>query len=131
MEIAVDRDAAATRCSILVVDDAAPARAALGEWLRAIGYVVFEAADADQALTLLNSRLDIAVMITDVQMPGSMDGIALAQWVHKTRPSLRVLVLSGVDTGARLAGDDIAFFCKPPAQEQLLAALPSTEQRAA
>lgn len=59
-------------------------------------------------------------------MPGSMDGIALARWVRKTRPTLRVLVLSGLDVAAQLAGEDIGCFCKPLVSAALLAALPRT-----
>jgi CheY-like chemotaxis protein len=113
-------------CSILIVDDAIGTRAPLGEMLRQRGYRVFEAADADQALALLNSRQEIHALITDVQMPGSMDGIALARWVRKTRPMLRVLVVSGLDVAAQLAGEGIACFRKPLTSEALLAALPCT-----
>jgi CheY-like chemotaxis protein len=116
--------AARTVCSILIVDDAITARAPLGELLRMRGYLVFEAADADQALTLLNSRLDIDALVTDVQMPGSMDGIALARWVRRARPTLRVLVLSGLDVASQLSGEGIACFRKPLAPDALLAALP-------
>jgi len=122
-------------CALLIVDDVIEARASLGELLRLRGYTVFEAADADQALTVLNSRLDVSAVITDVQMPGSMDGIALARWLRKTRPSLRVLVLSGYDLvvsereiAAQLAGEGIACFRKPAVSEALLAALPYAAQ---
>jgi CheY-like chemotaxis protein len=111
-------------CAILIVDDTIATRAPLGALLRTCGYRVFEAADADEALALLNSRLEIEVLVTDVQMPGSMDGLALARWVRKTRPRLRVVVLSGLDLGAQLAGEGVACFSKPLPSAALLAALP-------
>jgi len=131
MDVPASSQDACAGCALLIVDDAIEARASLGELLRLRGYTVFEAADADQALTVLNSRLDIGAIITDVQMPGSMDGIALARWVRKTRPLLRVLVLSGYDlltfqreVASQLAGEGIACFRKPAVSEALLAALP-------
>jgi CheY-like chemotaxis protein len=111
--------------AILIVDDAVATRAPLGALLRTRGYQVFEAANADEALALLNSRLEIQVVVTDVQMPGSsMDGVALARWLRKTRPGLRVLVLSGLDVRAQLAKDGVACFSKPLPSAALLAALP-------
>ena len=123
MEVAAIQ-ATRNACAILIVDDAIDTRAAVGEFLRTCGYRVFEAADADEALALLNSPLAIEVLLTDVQMPGSMNGIALARWVRITRPRLRVLVLSGQDVSAQLAGEDVPFFSKPLQSAALLAALP-------
>ena len=123
MEVAATNPESA-RCAILIVEDAIATRAALGELLRMAGYVVCEAADADQARVLLESRMEIDVLITDVEMPGSMDGIGLARWVRRNRPALRVLVLSGLDVASQLAGEGIACFKKPLQSTLLLAALP-------
>jgi two-component system, response regulator PdtaR len=81
--------------ALLLVDGQIRTRAALAEVLRASACQVFEAATADEALALLNSRLEIDAVVVQAQVSGSMDGLALADWVRKTRPALRVLVASG------------------------------------
>jgi len=80
--------------SILFVAGSIETRAPLAEFLRTNGYQVFESATADEALELLNSRLEIDALVADDQVTGSMGGLALADWVRKTRPSMRVLVIA-------------------------------------
>ena len=59
------------------------------------GYTPIEALDADEAVAILESRSDIALMCTDIQMPGSMDGLGLAHAVHARWPSIKIIVVSG------------------------------------
>jgi len=59
------------------------------------GYTPVEASDADEAVAILESRSDIALMCTDIQMPGSMDGMGLAHAVHVRWPSIKIIVVSG------------------------------------
>ena len=59
------------------------------------GYTPLEAIDADEAVAILESRSDIALMCTDIQMPGSMDGLRLAHAVHERWPSIKIIVVSG------------------------------------
>jgi CheY-like chemotaxis protein len=54
-----------------------------------------EAVDADEAVAILESRSDIALMFTDIQMPGSMDGLQLAHTVHKRWPPIKIILVSG------------------------------------
>jgi DNA-binding NtrC family response regulator len=65
----------------------------IAEYLRACGYKVIEAASADEAILVLK-RPDIGVEIvfSDVEMPGSMDGFGLSQWVRANRPGLDVIL---------------------------------------
>ena len=75
------------------------------------GYMPVEAVDADRAVAMLESRSDIALMVTDVQMPGSMDGLELARAVHERWPSIKIIVVSGqqpIDLPA-----ESCFFGKP------------------
>jgi two-component system, response regulator PdtaR len=58
------------------------------------GFKVYEAANADEAVALLEERADIRVLFTDVDMPGSMDGVALAHYARSNRP-MRIIVASG------------------------------------
>jgi CheY-like chemotaxis protein len=59
------------------------------------GFVALEAADADEAVVLLEARSDICLVFTDINMPGSMDGLKLAQAVRDRWPSVKILVVSG------------------------------------
>ena len=59
------------------------------------GYTPVEALDADEAVAILEARSDIALVCTDIQMPGSMDGLRLAHAVHKRWPSIKIIVVSG------------------------------------
>ena len=88
--------------------------------LQDAGFEVLDAHDAESALTLVSQRPDIAIMITDVQMPGLMDGLLLARVVRTLRPLMRIVVTSG---GLRLHADelpcDAAFLPKPYAVDGL------------
>jgi CheY-like chemotaxis protein len=61
--------------------------------------------DADEAVAILESRSDIALMFTDIQMAGSMDGLKLAHTVHKRWPKTKIILVSGQ---LKLAGIDIS-----------------------
>ena len=80
-------------------------RTSVAEYLRACGYRVLEAKDADEATQILRNDDDIDIVFTDVQMPGSLDGFGLAQWVRRERPRIRVIITSGVARTSQDAGD--------------------------
>jgi CheY-like chemotaxis protein len=89
---------------ILLVDDEVLIRMPVAEYLRECGYTVIEAADADEALTVLKAAdRSIDLVFTDVTMPGSMDGFSLARWVRENRPGVAVLITSGAAGAARQA----------------------------
>lgn len=95
----------APRC-ILVVDDEVLIRFAIADYLRDCGYHVLEAANAAEALELLESQLDLVDLVfSDVQMPGAMDGFGLARWVRANRPWLPVILTSGNARTAELSED--------------------------
>ncbi len=92
--------------TILVVEDKVLERAAISEYLRHCGYHVIEAASADEALVLLNeAKLSIDLVFSVVEMPGSMDGFALAHWVRANRPEMDVILASNIVKAAEKAGD--------------------------
>jgi CheY-like chemotaxis protein len=80
---------------ILVVEDEYFLRMNAVEMIEAAGYVVLEASNADEAIEILENRDDIRVMFTDIQMPGSMDGLKLAQAVRGRWPPIEILATSG------------------------------------
>ena len=78
------------------------------------GFTSVEAVDADQAVAILESRSDIALLFTDIQMPGSMDGIKLAHAVHERWPPIKIILVSGQLKLATIAiPADSRFFGKP------------------
>ena len=90
--------------SILVVEDEVLVRMMLADQLREAGYRVVEASDADEALELLqHDALDVKVVISDVQMPGSMDGIELARVIRSKYPFSKILLVSGHHRSPRRA----------------------------
>lgn len=108
---------------ILVVDDTVEARVSLAGLLRVFGFVVYEAADADQALILLNASLRVDCVITDVEMAGSMNGLGLLHCLRKSTPQLPVVLVTGLDLRAQDLGDGVVCFRKPYRPEQLLSHL--------
>ena len=88
------------------------------------GFTAVEAVNAEQALSILESRSDISLLFSDIQMPGSMDGLKLAHAVHNRWPSIKIILVSGqvrvsdADTPA-----DSRFFGKPLEAKQMIAEL--------
>jgi CheY-like chemotaxis protein len=92
--------------TILVVEDEVLIRLVIAEYLRDCGYRVFEAADADEALLVLRqSERPIDVVFTDIEMPGSMDGFGLAQWVRANRRDVDVILAGSVNRAVQAASD--------------------------
>jgi|HubBroStandDraft_2_1064218.scaffolds.fasta_scaffold388985_2 CheY-like chemotaxis protein len=80
---------------VLIVEDEVLIRMLLSDVLRQAGYQVVEAANADEALAVLTSSPDPDILVTDVRMPGKVDGFALAAFVRRTKPDLKVIITSG------------------------------------
>jgi CheY-like chemotaxis protein len=80
---------------VLVVEDESLVRACALDMVAAAGFEAISAADADEAIQLLESRNDIRAVFTDIQMPGSMDGLRLAEVVRSRWPPVALIVTSG------------------------------------
>ncbi len=80
---------------VLVVEDEAIIRMILAEELEDAGFAVVEADGADAAVAAFAGRSDIGVVVTDVRMPGSMDGIGLARWMRQHAPTVPIIITSG------------------------------------
>jgi CheY-like chemotaxis protein len=80
---------------VLVVEDEALIRMHATDMIRDLGFEVIEAANADQAISLLESISEISVVFTDIQMPGSMDGLRLVAVIRDRWPPVALLVTSG------------------------------------
>lgn len=83
---------------VLVVEDEALIRMSLADAMEDAGFTVVEANGADAAVREFANRQDIDIVITDVQMPGSMDGIGLCEWLHTNQPGVPFIICSGRDT---------------------------------
>jgi two-component sensor histidine kinase/CheY-like chemotaxis protein len=81
--------------NVLVVEDEMLLRMRAVDIVEDAGFVPVEAVSADEAMTILESRSDIAVLFTDIQMPGSMDGLKLAHAVHNRWPDIKIILVSG------------------------------------
>lgn len=86
---------AAAKTVVLVVEDETLIRMNTVEFIEDAGFDVLQAANADAAIELLENRRDIAVMFTDIDMPGSMNGIKLAQAVRGRWPPIKIVATSG------------------------------------
>jgi CheY-like chemotaxis protein len=101
------------QASILIVEDDVLVRAMAADELREQGYSVVEAASADEALSVLHSNVGVDLLMTDVRMPGSLDGAALARTVRAEYPAMKVVIASGDRPDAELADRFDGFFAKP------------------
>lgn len=80
---------------ILVVEDDPLVLLSATDILEEAGYTVLQASDADEAITLLESHPEIRIVFTDIEMPGSMDGIRLAACVRDRWPPVEIIITSG------------------------------------
>ena len=84
-----------SRPVVLIVEDEFLLRMDAAQVIGAAGFEVIEAANADQAIAFLEARPDISVVFTDIQMPGSMDGLKLARAVRGRWPPIKIIATSG------------------------------------
>lgn len=99
---------------VLLVEDEPIVRMFAMEGLEAEGFEVEAVGDAAQALKCLEGREDIKVLFTDVNMPGAMDGLGLAQLVRKRWPMIDIIVTSGKQRPAQGELPDGAWFVPKP-----------------
>ena len=110
--------------NVLVVEDEMVLRMRAVDIVEDAGFVPVEAVNADEAIAILESRSDIAVLFTDIQMPGSMDGLKLAHAVHNRWPHIKIILVSGqVKPSDAERPTDSRFFGKPLGVEQMIAEL--------
>jgi CheY-like chemotaxis protein len=98
---------------VLVVEDEVLIRGAIAEYLRISGCTVVEAANAAEAIAVLAAGVMIDVVFSDIHLPGTMNGLSLARWVHRHHPGIAVVLTSGNADGARATEVAEFFFSKP------------------
>jgi two-component sensor histidine kinase len=107
--------------TVLVVEDEMMLRMRAVDIVEDAGFTSVEAVNADDALAILESRSDIELLFTDIQMPGSMDGLKLAYAVHERWPLIKIILVSGqlkLTDGDKPA--DSRFFGKPLDVKQMI-----------
>jgi two-component system, response regulator PdtaR len=103
------------RMVVLVVEDQTLVRMFMADFLDEAGFKVFEAVNADEALTVLQARPDVQAVVTDIEMPaGSMNGLELARVVQDRWPGIGVVISSGREwPGPDDLSEKVAFVSKP------------------
>jgi two-component sensor histidine kinase/CheY-like chemotaxis protein len=110
--------------NVLIVEDEMILRMRAVDIVEDAGFHPVEAVNADEALAILESRSDISLLFTDIQMPGSIDGLKLAHAVHDRWPSIKIILVSGqVKPSASETPTDSRFFGKPLGVEQMITEL--------
>ena len=107
--------------AVLVVDDEVLIRMHAAGTLEESGFEVLEAADAREALQVLENRPDIRLIFTDIQMPGKLDGLDLIREVHRRWPKILLVVTSArVKPRDSEIADSGTFLAKPYSEKQLI-----------
>ena len=88
--------------AVLVVEDEALLLITIADELRDCGFIVHEATNADAAILLLEAHPEIGILFTDIDMPGSMDGLKLSAAVRHRWPPVKIIVTSGKVASDRL-----------------------------
>ena len=99
---------------ILVVDDEPLVRINAAEIIEEAGWCALEAANSAEALRVLADNRDVDVLFTDINMPGDMDGLALAECVHQLHPKVELVITSGKRVIADSALPDEGTFLRKP-----------------
>jgi CheY-like chemotaxis protein len=109
------------RNTVLVVEDEGLVRLDAVESLRAAGFQVVEAGSADEALRAFEAREDIDLVFTDIDIPGAMDGLELARFLHQRRPQVRLILTSGTVRPAAHEIPEAGEFLRKPYCTQVVA----------
>ena len=110
--------------NVLVVEDEMVLRMRAVDIVADAGFTPVEAVNADEAIAILESRSDIDLLFTDIQMPGSMDGLKLAHAVHDRWPAVKIILVSGqVKPSDAERPADSRFFGKPLGDRQMIGEL--------
>jgi CheY-like chemotaxis protein len=94
----------AERPVVLVVEDDVLLRMDAVDIVTSAGFDAVEAGNADEAIAILEARPDIHIVFTDIQMPGSMNGLKLAKFVKDRWPPIKIIATSGL---IRISDDDL------------------------
>src|ERR1700709_103563 len=112
--------------TVLVVEDEILIRDMVSEELIDAGFAVVEAGTADQAIAVLEARQDIHLVFTDIDMPGSMDGLKLAAAVRDRWPPIHIIITTGKARPLEIPANAL-FIPKPYLGKNVVAAMKTFE----
>jgi CheY-like chemotaxis protein len=116
--------ATSKRPVVLIVEDEFLLRMDAVDMIAAAGFEVLEAGNSDEAIEILEARRDISLIFTDIQVPGSMDGLKLARAVRGRWPPIKIVATSGhVDIGEADLPEGGRFLAKPYSAKQVTGVL--------
>ncbi|MGJ3629820.1 response regulator [Sphingomonas sp. MMS24-JH45] len=109
---------------LCAVEDEPPPRLFAAQVVEDAGYEPLEAANAAEAIAILESRPDIRIVFTDIAMPGGLDGIKLAACIRDRWPPIKIIMTSGKPLPPRtVVPAETVFFAKPYRQDRVIASL--------
>lgn len=112
--------------TVLIVEDEPIVRIYESELAEGAGFLTLTAGNAEEALRELEGPVDIRILLTDLDMPGVMDGLALANAVRERWPDVRIVIASAhVDSAAGDGCEEIVYVHKPFTASELIDALKS------
>lgn len=106
---------------VLIVEDEIIARVLLAEELRELGYAVIQAASGDEALSIARSSLRVDFVLTDMQMPGAVDGCALVRALRTEFPFMKIVMLSAESPDEETRSMLDGHFVKPMVDARCIA----------
>ena len=113
-----------SRPCVLVVEDEFFCRFHAVDLVEAAGFSAIEASNADEAIAILEARKDIRIVFTDIDMPGSMDGLKLARAIRDRWPPIELILTSGhFDVPKCDIPERGLFFSKPYPDQEIVSAL--------
>ena len=112
--------------TVLIVEDEPIVRHYESELAEGAGFLTLMASNAEEALRELEGPIDVGILLTDVMMPGAMNGIELVNAVRERWPHVRIVIASGhVDSQAGDGREQIVYVHKPFTPTELISALQS------
>ena len=112
--------------AILIVEDSGLIRLGAVDMAEREGFLVFEAANADDAIIILEQHPEIRLVFTDIEMPGSMDGLKLVRYISLRWPPIQLIVASGkVPREQTALPENVLFFSKPYRHTEIATAMRS------
>jgi CheY-like chemotaxis protein len=112
-----------SRKTVLLVEDEGLIRQLLAFAFEDAGFDVLDAGSADEAVQMLETAQEVAAIITDVRMPGRLDGLGLVRWLATARPSLPIVITSGYVPTEQATSENPAVFAvvsKPYVPEEIV-----------
>jgi CheY-like chemotaxis protein len=108
---------------VLIIEDEVLIRMDAVHMVEEAGFTVIEASSADEAINILEARCDIRGVFTDINMPGSMDGLHLSHTIRRRWPPIHLIITSGLGLSGREIPANARFLSKPYCAEHISAIL--------